>query len=143
MLDSLPTAALSGGVVAALFGSMSVRRARHIEGKLAELRRMLWVDLAMLAVFFIGLIVTSRTGLDGPSGLTLGQPVEAPALMALRLAASDGLRQHTMQLAGIALVLLCIMPAVLHVVRELQSFVLAHRTDLIARDQVAAAPTKH
>lgn len=140
MLEALPSAALSGGVIAALFGSMSVRRASHLEGKLAELRRLLWIELAMLAVFFVGLVVAGRTHLDGLSGLTPGQ--EASAVFALRMATSDALREHTLHMAGLALVLLCCLPTVLHVLRELQSFVLAHRTDLLARDQAAAATAK-
>lgn len=139
MLEALPSAALSGGVIAALFGSMSVRRASHLEGKLAELRRLLWIELAMLAVFFLGLVVAGRTNLD-LSGLTPGQ--EASAVFALRMATSDALREHTLHMAGLALVLLCCLPTVLHVLRELQSFVLAHRTDLLARDQAAAASAK-
>jgi len=142
MLEALPSAALSGGVIAALFGFIAVRRAHYLEGKLAELRRMLWVELGMLAVFFLGLVVAGRTAIDGPSGLTVGQPVEASAVVALRLAANQALREHTMHLAGVGLVLMCLLPAVLHVLRELQSFVLAHRTDLLARDQAAAATAK-
>jgi hypothetical protein len=36
------------------------------------------------------------------------------------------------------MIVLSAVPSVLHVLRDLQTFVLHHRTDLLARDQAAA-----
>ena len=139
MLDLLPMGAFLGGVLAALSGSISVRRAATLEGKLAELRYMLWVGLAMLAVCWVGLITASRKQLGVLAARTPGQPATATDVSILSRAASDAWRDHTLQLAGLVFVVLCMMPAVLHVLRELQSFVLAQRTDMLARDQAALA----
>jgi hypothetical protein len=51
---------------------------------------------------------------------------------------AERLRTDALWLGGLAMIVLSAVPSVLHVLRDLQTFVLHHRTDLLARDQAAA-----
>jgi hypothetical protein len=137
MLENLPLAALVGCLVAALLGSMGMRFAPHLDGKLLQLRRVLGIELVLLLVFTLALFIHRSTGLDGPDWVQPNQPPDATDFVMMKRMAEESLRQHTLHLAGLVVVLVCNLPLVLQVMRELQSFVLHHRTDLLARDQIA------
>lgn len=141
MLDSLPYGAVSGSLVAGLFGSIAIRLARHLEGKLAALRQQLFVQAAMLVVFAVGVAIVGRRGLEAAgavSGPVSGEAA-AVAVTTLRLELTQRLRDQALWLPGLAMTLLFAVPSVLLVLRELQTFVLHQRTDLMARDQAAAS----
>lgn len=141
MLDSLPYGAVSGSLVAGLFGSIAIRLARHLEGKLAALRQQLLVQAAMLVVFAVGVAIAGRRDL-APVGVVPGAAsgeVAAVAVRTLRLELTQRLRDQALWLPGLAMIILFAVPSVLLVLRELQTFVLHQRTDLMARDQAAAS----
>jgi hypothetical protein len=137
MLESLPAAALVACMVSVLLGSMSMRSAPHLEGKLRQLRRVLGIELVLLLVFTLALFLNRSTGLDAPEWVRPNQPLDAADLARIKLMARESMRQHTVHLAGLVVVLMGHLPMVLHLLRELENFVLHHRTDLLARDQVA------
>lgn len=138
MLDSLSTGALVGGLVASFAGFMAVRRATYLEGKLAALRRQLLIQGLALLVSAITLFAASRLGREVlPLRLPNG-PLDAVAMWPVQAAVADALRRLGMWCGGFALLAVCTLPSLLHVLRELQSFALAQRTDLLARDQVMA-----
>ena len=134
MSDYIAQSALAGCVVAALFGSMGIRAARHLDGKLLQFRRSVAIQAVCLVAFGIGLIIERRTGAELALSVQTGDATDLAAMMVL---AGETVRRHTMHLSGLVVVLLANVPMVLHLLRELQSFVLHHRTDLLARDQAA------
>ncbi|MCU0865851.1 MAG: hypothetical protein MUC36_18870 [Planctomycetes bacterium] len=132
MSEYLAQAALAGCVVTALFGSMGMRSARHLDGKLAQFRRVLAAQAVCLVVFAIGLMIEPRAGAELALSVQTGAATD---LAAMKVLAGETVRRHTMHLGGLVVVLMANVPMVLHLLRELQSFVLHHRTDLLARDQ--------
>jgi hypothetical protein len=142
MSDTIASSALIGCVIVAFFGSMGVRAAPHLDGKLAEFRRSLLIQMVGLGVFAIGLTLARNSAFDGSPRFEPNRPIAAADLVAVRLQAAEGLRQQALHLCGLVVVLVANLPMLLHLLRELQSFVLHHRTDLLARDQVAGETTK-
>ena len=137
MLEILPVGAVTGSVVAGFLGSLTIRRTRHLEGRLALLRRQLLGQAAMLFVFVVGVVSASRYHLE----LAVGAPdraVTAGQIDALAEMLAERLRTDALWLGSLAMIVLSAVPSVLHVLRDLQTFVLHHRTDLLARDQAAA-----
>lgn len=139
MLDSLPIGAVSASVAAGLAGSFAIRRARYLEGKLAALRHQLFVQAGALVLFIVGVWFAGRANLDLPAPAN-DDAALAHQLTGLTLPLRQRLREAANWPAWLALIGLCAVPSVLHVLGELRTFVLHQRTDLLARDQAAAAP---
>lgn len=134
MSEYIAQFALAGCVVAALFGSMGVRAAGQLDGKLAQFRRAVAMQAVCLVAFAIGLMIERRTGSELAVSVLAGDAADPSAVKVL---AAETIRRHTLHLGGLVVLLLANVPMVLHLLRELQSFVLYHRTDLLARDQAA------
>lgn len=138
MHENLSIGVISFGVAAALLGSRRVRIAPTLEAKLAALRRMFCWQGVTLA----GLLAASFVELSQRSTLRLTADADLPAMKAHLLALQDAARGGVPLVAGLALLGLLVLVAVLHVMGEAQQFVQAQRIDLIARDQVMAHSKK-
>jgi hypothetical protein len=130
MLEHTATFGFSFGFVVAITAGAGVRRARHLEDKLRVLGRMLVLQAVGLLAVGIALMVAPRVRVAA----TGDDPAAVQA--ALRLLAEHD-QQQTMHLAALGFVVVAGLPVWVHVVRALASFVLAHRTDLLAREQAA------
>lgn len=138
MLESMPNVAVSASFVAGMAGSFAIRRARHLEGKLTALWRQLIVQAGALAMFAVGVWLAGRANLDLPAPAN-DDAALAHQLTGLTLTLKQRLRDAANWPAWLAFLGLCAVPSLLHVLGELRTFVLHQRTDLLARDQAAAA----
>ncbi|MBX3461826.1 MAG: hypothetical protein KF830_01530 [Planctomycetes bacterium] len=130
---------MSGGFVVALVGSLAVRRAPYLEGKLMALRRQLLLQAGMLGVFVVGVFGAAQHSGYGLGTLPADDAATNVRVDTLAWTFQQHLREGNGRIACLALLLLFAGPSVLHVLRELQTFVLNHRTDLLARDQAGGA----
>ena len=131
MPESLPIIPLSLAAVGVLLATPNIMSAVLLEQKLALLRRLLLLQLVAVVAMALTILISSR---DLPR-----LPVDAD-LAAVRTTVGelvDSGRQTMRWIGGLALLVVMPLPAVMHVLRQMGSFVLAHRTDLLARDQAA------
>lgn len=131
MPESLPVIPLSLAMLGVLIATPNILSAVLLEQKLALLRRLLLIQLVAVVAMALTILFSSR---DLPR-----LPPDAD-LTVVRTAVGelvDGGRQTMRWIGGLALLVVMPLPAVMHVLRQMGSFVLAHRTDLLARDQVA------
>jgi hypothetical protein len=143
MLESLPVAAVSASCIAGLFGSIAIRRSSHLGGKLASLRRQLLTQFSCLAVFAATVGIAGRRTLD-VAGAASDRPITQAQWLAMEIEVGQRLREAGTWIAALAVIALAAAPSLLHVLREVQSFVLRHRVDLTAREQIALAkPAAH
>ena len=131
MPESLPIIPLSLAAVGVLLATPNIMSAVLLEQKLALLRRLLLLQLVAVVAMALTILISSR---DLPR-----LPVDADlAVVRTSIGALvDSGRQTMRWIGGLALLVVMPLPAVMHVLRQMGSFVLAHRTDLLARDQVA------
>ncbi|MCA8948358.1 MAG: hypothetical protein KDE27_02580 [Planctomycetes bacterium] len=132
MLHTVVNGAFVGCLVAAILGFAQVRVANNLETKLAVLRRILMVYGVGFAV--AGVLVAMYGG-DAPR--LPHRDLDASAITAYLAALRDHESERALVLPAFLIVGAAVLPAVAHVLRELASFVLAHRLDLLARDQAA------
>lgn len=134
MLQNLLVGAIAIGSVNTLLGYIAVRGAKHLEQRFGLLRRMVLVQGLALVLVLVGIAIHAS---------------EAPRLSAVGEVVVEQLRSHLVEqrahqqdalqaLAAVVLLLIILLPPVLHVLREVTSFVATHRVDLLARDQAAA-----
>lgn len=137
MLEDLTTGAVAGGCVALLIRHGSLRRARTLDAKLHELRRLTGLLGLFLLLFAIGVVAQGH-----PTVPALPAPLEGNALGRWLVDHADQVRQRQARNTWIALapvaLLLAFLPSLVHVLRGLATLVLDHRTDLAARDRAAA-----
>lgn len=133
MLPSWLMGALAGSTVVILFGYLGVRTRRTLEQKLHALRVMFALLALVAVVVVVGLALTGPLGSPRLASLPSGE-VPNEWFDAAREQV-NGLRTLLAWLFAVAAMVA--VPVVL-VLRELQSFVLEHRLDLVGRDQARA-----
>lgn len=131
MPESLPLVPLSLAMVVVLLGTPYILRTVLLEQKIALLQRLLLLQLVAVVAMALTILISSR---DLPR-----LPVDADLAVVRTTVGElvDSGRQTMRWIGGLALLVVMPLPAVMHVLRQMGSFVLAHRTDLLARDQAA------
>jgi len=125
---------LSGIAVAALYTMFAIRLAPALEGKFAALQRLLVFVALAFVVGGIGLLCSNSTPLP-----TAGGEDATRGDASWLLLARGELRDLRGTLAMVLFAAAWLMVPLLLVLRPLRSFVLQHRMDLVAREQVAAS----
>lgn len=131
MPESLPVIPLSLAMVGVLIATPNIVRTVLLEQKLALLRRLLLIQLVAVVAMALTILISSR---DLPR---LPHDADLTVVRTTVGALVDSGRQTMRWIGGLALLVVMPLPAVMHVLRQMGSFVLAHRTDLLARDQAA------
>lgn len=131
MPESLPLVPLSVAMVVVLLGTPYILRTVLLEQKIALLQRLLLLQLAAVVAMALTILIGSR---DVPR---LPHDADLAMVRTTLDALHDSGRQTLRWIGGLALLVVMPLPAVMHVLRQMGSFVLAHRTDLLARDQAA------
>jgi hypothetical protein len=134
MIQSLAVGVAAGCFAAAMVSFARIRGNAHLEAKLRVLRRLLLVVALALSVL-LGLFVAHGSQMPR---IPIGGDVDVETLRGHLEALRDHERSGVMLVPIFVFVLVMALPVVFHVLGELASFVLRHRSDLAARDLVAS-----
>ncbi len=133
MIDMLLSAAVPWGAVVGLHGYIAVRQVPLLEQKIRVLRGLVLQYGFALGLLIAAIVVHARQAPRLPTG----EGAELLELKAYLVLLKNHEAQAFWQLMAIPFLLLTVLPTVWHVLGHAGSFILAHRTDLVGRDQAA------